>query len=151
MLANRLMDPAGVESRVPEAAGLGLLDMDVMFLPEKTTVQASGTVSGGGCWLEAIDGALVDGYEIHAGVNRLGAGAVPWLHLAKSVDGARNPEGNVLGSYLHGLFDNGHLRRALVNHVRQKKGLEEHRGAGSRWMSTASGSWIDWRPSCEAA
>jgi adenosylcobyric acid synthase len=47
MLAGALRDPTGVESRVREAAGLGLLDMDVTFLPEKTTVQASGAVAGG--------------------------------------------------------------------------------------------------------
>jgi adenosylcobyric acid synthase len=131
MLGGRLTDPSGVESRVREVAGLGLLDMDVEFLPEKTTVQASGRVSGGGCWLEAIDGAAVDGYEIHAGVNRPGADAVPWLHLESrdGIDGFRNPEGNVLGSYLHGLFDNGHLCRALVDHVRQKKGLGASGGA----------------------
>lgn len=131
MLGNHLSDPSGVESRVREVAGLGLLDMDITFLPEKTTVQASGRVSGGGCWLSAIDGAAVDGYEIHAGVNRLGVDAVPWLHLTsrEGIDGVRNPEGNVLGSYLHGLFDNGHLCRALVDHVRRKKGLTALDGA----------------------
>ncbi len=126
MLGSRLHDPEGVESRVREVAGLGLLDMDVTFLPEKTTVQASGRVAGGCCWLSAIDGAAVDGYEIHSGVNHLGADAVPWLRLTsrEGIDGIRNPEGNVLGSYLHGLFDNGHLCRALVDDLRRKKGLE---------------------------
>ncbi len=125
MLAGALRDPTGVESRVREAAGLGLLDMDVTFLPEKTTVQASGAVAGGGCWLDAVDGAAVDGYEIHAGINAPGPEAVPWLRLTTrpGVDGLRNPGGNVLGSYLHGLFDNGHLTRALVDHVRRQKGL----------------------------
>ncbi len=131
MLANRLRDPSGVESRVPEVAGLGLLDMDVEFLPEKTTVQASGRVEGGGCWLDGVDGALVDGYEIHAGLNRPGADAVPWLLLTTrdGIDGLRNPAGNVLGSYLHGLFDNGHLCRALTNRVRTRKGLAAEGGA----------------------
>lgn len=126
MLGSRLYDPSGVESRVREVAGLGLLDMDVEFLPEKTTVQASGRVWGGECWLETIDGAEVDGYEIHAGANRLGADAVPWLRLTsrEGIDGIRNPKGNVLGSYLHGIFDNGHLCRALVDYVRRKKGLK---------------------------
>jgi adenosylcobyric acid synthase len=125
MLGCHLTDPYGVESQVREVAGLGLIDMEVTFLPDKTTVQASGMVSGDGCWLEAIDGAAVDGYEIHAGVNRPEPDAVPWLHLTTraGVDGLRNPEGNVLGSYLHGLFDNGHLCRALAGEVRRRKGL----------------------------
>lgn len=125
MLAGRLYDPNHVESRVTEVAGLGLLDMDVEFLPEKTTVQAAGVVVGEGSWLSQIDGATVDGYEIHAGVNRLGPDAHPWLRLTghDAPDGVRNAAGNVLGSYLHGLFDNGYLTRALVNHVREGKGL----------------------------
>jgi adenosylcobyric acid synthase len=131
MLGNRLQDPSGVESRVKAVAGLGLIDMDVTFLPEKTTAQTSGAISGGGCWLSEIDGAAVDGYEIHAGVNHLGTDAVPWLNLSSraGVDGVRNPDGNVLGSYLHGLFDNGHLCRALIDHARRKKGLNALNGA----------------------
>ncbi len=131
MLAGKLSDPHHVESRVVETAGLGLLDMDVEFLPEKTTVQAAGVVTGGDCWLSVIDGVQIDGYEIHAGVNRPGEGAVPWLRLTsrEGIDGVRNAQGNVLGSYLHGLFDNGHLSRAIIEHVRRKRGLPAQGGA----------------------
>ncbi len=131
MLANRLSDPLHVESRVTEVAGLGLLDMDVEFLPEKTTVQARGTIEGGACWLSALEGATVDGYEIHAGTNFYGGGAVPWLRLSSraGIDGVRNERGNVLGSYVHGLFDNGHLARAVVDCACAQKGFSARGGA----------------------
>lgn len=116
MLGRTLRDPLGVESPVQEAAGLGLLDMDVSFLPHKTTAQASARVD---CPLPGwapYQGMAVQGYEIHAGQNAYGPQALPWLRRAEdgALLGACNPAGNVLGTYLHGLFDGGQLSRALL-------------------------------------
>ena len=49
----------------------------------------------------------------------------------EGVDGLRNAEGNVLGSYLHGLFDNGHLWRAVVDRVCAGKGRSAGTGPTS--------------------
>lgn len=106
MLGRKLHDPDHVESRVPELAGLDLLDMEVTFAREKETAQASGVVDASG-WLASSNGILVDGYEIHAGQNQFGEKALPWLRIGNRVDGVMNERGNVLGSYLHGLFDDG--------------------------------------------
>ena len=40
------------------------------------------------------------------------------------VDGVRNAEGNVLGSYLHGLFDDGQLFGRIAAHIREQKGIQ---------------------------
>ena len=40
-------------------------------------------------------------------------------------DGACNAAGNVLGTYLHGLFDDGTLADAVVRRARAIKGLPE--------------------------
>ena len=130
MLGRTLRDPLGVESPVQEAAGLGLLDMDVSFLPHKTTAQASARVD---CPLPGwvpYQGMAVQGYEIHAGQNAYGPQALPWLRRAEdgALLGACNPAGNVLGTYLHGLFDGGQLSRALLR-----------QGAGGRSLPPASG------------
>ena len=74
-------------------------------------------------WLKAADGMLVDGYEIHAGQNRFGPRAVPWMRIGGEVDGVRSEDGNVMGSYLHGLFDDGQLFSCIAAHVRAQKGL----------------------------
>ena len=128
MLGNRLRDPMHVESRVPEAAGLGLLDMEVVFEPEKRTAQSSGVVNCASGWLSGLNGLILDGYEIHAGQNSLGADCVPWLTIGGRVDGVCNREGNVLGSYLHGLFDDGQFFAALAAHVRQGRGQDATTG-----------------------
>ena len=122
MRGHCLRDPEHVESRVPELAGLGLLDMTVAFGREKRTVQTSGVVDCPSGWLAAHNGLMVDGYEIHAGRNALGEDAVPWLRTGGQTDGIMNAQGNVLGSYLHGLFDDGQLFAAIAAHIRAEKG-----------------------------
>ncbi len=126
MLANALHDPDGVESEVREVAGLGLIDMDVAFHPGKRTVQATGVVAGGPDWLAGLRGAKIAGYEIHSGENAYGKSAQIWLRdAAGNPLGAANPAGNVLGTYLHGLFDDGALADALVRRARAIRGLPE--------------------------
>ena len=111
-------------------AGLGLLDFSVTFNPEKTTVQASGPIRAESGWLAALNGVLLDGYEIHSGANEFGPDCVPFLYLngREEPDGVMNARGNVLGSYLHGIFDTGAFWRALVNRVRAEKGLDLNDG-----------------------
>ena len=124
MLGQLLRDPHGVESAAPEVAGLGLLDMEVTFEPEKRTVQAEGELSGGPDWLAGLAGTKVEGYEIHSGVNTFGEGCRFWMKVPGN-DGACNAKGNVLGTYLHGLFDDGSLADAVVRRARVLKGLPE--------------------------
>ena len=131
MLGRTLRDPLHTESRLTQAEGLGLLDFDVTFREGKTTVQASGEIDCAGGWLRALNGLRVDGYEIHSGENAFGADCVPFLRLngRGEVDGVANRQGNVLGTYLHGIFDNGAFWRALVDRVRGQKGLARGMGA----------------------
>ena len=131
MLGETLRDPLHTESRIPEMAGLGLLNFDVCFNAEKRTVQAHGAIKCESGWLHDHDGLMLDGYEIHAGENSFGPGCVPFLYLngRAEPDGVTNPQGNVLGSYLHGIFDTGAFWRAVVNHLRAEKGLDANTAA----------------------
>ena len=122
MLGNRLRDPERTESNVPETAGLGLLDLDVVFDPEKKTVQSVGTVICASGWMGELRGLALDGYEIHAGRNDYGPEAVPWLRTEGGTDGIMNAGGNVFGSYLHGIFDDGQLFSAIASRIRQQRG-----------------------------
>ena len=126
MLGQSLNDPMHTESRIPEMAGLGLLDFAVTFKAEKTTVQASGVIDCASGWFKELNGVMLDGYEIHSGVNTFGENCVPFLRLngRDQIDGVMNPQGNVIGSYLHGIFDTGAFWRALVNRIRLQKGLD---------------------------
>ena len=127
MLGDRLFDPNHTESRIPEMAGLGLLDFDCTFHEEKTTVQAHGSIDCASTWLSEHNGLMLDGYEIHTGTNEFRDGCIPFLRLngREEVDGVTNKAGNVIGTYLHGIFDTGAFWHALVNHVRETKGLTD--------------------------
>jgi adenosylcobyric acid synthase len=43
------------------------------------------------------------------------------------LDGLRNREGNVWGTYIHGIFENDIFRRSFINRIRIKKGLRPER------------------------
>jgi adenosylcobyric acid synthase len=45
-----------------------------------------------------------------------------------SLDGAVSEEGNVRGTYLHGVFDKGEFTRSLLNDLRIRKGLKAWEG-----------------------
>jgi adenosylcobyric acid synthase len=47
----------------------------------------------------------------------------PGCSAAPATDGLLGADGHVLGTYLHGLFDNAGLRRALLQHLAAAKGL----------------------------
>ena len=101
MLGEELRDPDGIESEVPVLRGMGLLPCTTVFAPEKTLTRVRARAMGG-----PLDGARIDGYEIHMGATEARGEAFCRLESGKS-DGCRR--GNVFGTYLHGLFDSGEV------------------------------------------
>lgn len=131
MLSKRLYD--GVESDIEQMDGLGLLDVETRFAAGKTTTQVGGEIIAApvGLFQDCGDIAF-QGYEIHMGQTRLGPEASPFSRLkinsesdaAEHIDGAISSDGNIIGTYVHGLFDEGRFARALLNAIRRRKGLD---------------------------
>lgn len=115
MLGERIIDESGVERGAHgEVPGLGLLDVETKFKEySKTTRRVEGVIVSTRGIFSRIKGSRVRGYEIHMGHTILGKDAEPLLQLKDSFDGATNKAGDVLGTYLHGVFDLPPLRRAL--------------------------------------
>ncbi|WP_407278930.1 cobyric acid synthase [Aromatoleum evansii] len=108
MLGGALADPLGLEGSANTAAGLGLLDMETVLEAEKQLENRSGSLCLPG-------GAAVAGYEIHMGVSRGAALERPALRFADGrPDGALSADGQILGTYLHGLFDAPEALSALL-------------------------------------
>lgn len=111
MLGRELLDPLGIESDVASSSGLGLLDFVTTLAPHKQLVNAGGTLLLG-------EGAPVRGYEIHMGISEGAALARPALHLRDGADsradGAVSEDGQILATYLHGLFDAPQACQALL-------------------------------------
>lgn len=130
ILGRELRDPLHTESAIPVLQGLRLLDTITTFEPEKITCQVEAVISGSGPFLSPMQGARVTGYEIHMGQSSLGPDAQPAFTVTTRSgegvlcpDGAVSKDGLVLGTYLHGIFDNDQFRRNLINALRKHKGL----------------------------
>lgn len=130
MLGLSIDDPHGTESSVPSINGLGLLPVKTHFEQTKTTTQVTGIIGDHHNAQRDLSNLTVRGYEIHMGQTTLESGVKPFLTIDtcmgepdKRPDGAINSEGNVFGSYVHGLFDDGKFVRAFINGIRSKKGL----------------------------
>jgi adenosylcobyric acid synthase len=106
MLGETLHDPHGLEGAAGSAKGLGLLALDTTLGRDKTLRQRHGRL--------ALDGMPVAGYEIHQGESRGPALARPALHFADGVDGALSADGQIMATYLHGLFDQTEACRSLL-------------------------------------
>jgi adenosylcobyric acid synthase len=106
MLGRTISDPDGVEGRPCNAPGLGLLAVDTVLSPGKTTRPASGT--------HCATGAPVCGYEIHMGRTSGPDCARPFAELGGLADGAQSADGRVAGTYLHGLFAGDAFRAAFL-------------------------------------
>jgi adenosylcobyric acid synthase len=128
MLGARMLDPEGVESRESEVDGLGLLPVTTTFTRKKRTCRVEGHVTAAAGALGAAAGQRVVGYEIHMGVTD--GSASPAIRLERrlgepveDVDGGMDERGVVAGTYIHGLFANVGLRRAMLDWLARRKGL----------------------------
>lgn len=114
MLGRVIRDPYEIESKDGEIAGLGLIDMVTVIEKEKKLTRKRG--------VHRVSGKQVAGYEIHHGISSLDD--TPLLQFDDgSGCGHGASDGNVWGSYLHGIFDSDEFRRWLIDTQRQKKGL----------------------------
>ncbi|OPJ54669.1 cobyric acid synthase [Alkalithermobacter paradoxus] len=133
MLGKKLYDPKGVECGIKEIDGIGFLDIETVFEDEKVTTQVKGIIEyEGSGYLEGLKGCNIEGYEIHMGRSKLCGESVYFDRInerlgkiTSDLEGAVNSQGNVVGTYIHGIFDNINFTRKLLNNVRKSKGLGE--------------------------
>ncbi len=133
ILGKKIKDPYHVEGEVEEINGIGLLDTETIFEKEKTTTQVEAIIRPNlGGYLRGVSGKRVKGYEIHMGISNTGD-EVSHLNLINKklgedvnyLEGSVNKHGNVVGTYLHGIFDEIDFTRALLNSIREEKGLDK--------------------------
>ena len=153
MLGTQLYDPEGIESSCQERAGLGLLPLTTVFAGSKETHRVQGEVAAAAGLLAGAAGAAVQGYEIHMG-RTSGEGAVAPFRIrdrsdiavtaATALDGAMDGGGQVLGTYIHGLFHNGGLRRAVLTELARRKGVTLPAAGPDTAMEAEFDKLADW-------
>jgi adenosylcobyric acid synthase len=98
MLGEQIADPEGIEGPPGQSAGLGWLELHTVLHKEKELRNVGGRL--------ALDAARVSGYEIHMGQSMGSALDRPALRLEDGrADGAMSADGQILGTYVHGLFE----------------------------------------------
>lgn len=135
MLGKIIKDPYGVETDVKEVEAMGLLDLVTVFEEEKVTTRVNAlSIKEFNNFKEEsfIENKKLSvyGYEIHMGVSAYGENATPLFEIidkngekTSSLDGAINKEENIMGTYIHGIFDGTDFREYVLNKIRVKKGM----------------------------
>jgi len=113
MLGEALIDTHNIDGN---AAGLGLLPLVTQFAVDKTVQRTTAKFEKvRGAW-SALSAVRVRGYEIHHGQTQahtamLAAGQV--AHEVMPALAWQNDAGNVMGTYVHGLFEEPAVLQAL--------------------------------------
>lgn len=149
MLGQKIYDPEGVEGEYKECYGLGLLNMETTFAKEKVTTQVIGKINENlPGFLKELGGKTVKGYEIHMGVSKKTGPCQELLTIENSLgevvnylEGGMNEEGNVIGSYMHGIFDEAEFLRGLLNIIRREKNLEDVQSEVSSYAEFKEGEY----------
>jgi adenosylcobyric acid synthase len=119
MLGKILKNPYKVEGDLEEIEGLGFLDIETVFYPEKITTQVIAKPLQ-----KEKENLHLWGFEIHKGISY---GDINLFKIERLVSGEKlydgSIKGRVWGTYLHGIFTNDLFRRELLNKHREKKGL----------------------------
>lgn len=114
MLGEWVDDPLGLEGEAGSSAGLGVLDFSTRLEAEKRLTRVRGRL--------CLERAEVQGYEIHAGRSHGKALAQPFALLdGGEADGALSNDGQIAGTYLHGLFEHPEASAALLRWAGQEQ------------------------------
>ncbi len=127
ILGKTISDPGCVESGLREVEGLSLLDVETTFGPAKRTSQVRARVEIGHGLLGGLEGQELEGYEIHMGSTTKNSGACAFriVHTPGGEtdyeDGCVDSSGRVMGTYIHGLFNNENFTTGLLSALGRSK------------------------------
>ncbi len=125
MLGEAVHDPLGLEGEAGSSKGLCLLALSTTLGAEKQLRNVQGRL--------LFCDAPVAGYEIHAGMSSGAALDMPALQLQHGPDGAMSPDGQIMATYLHGVFDSPAACDGLL-----------------KWAGLKDAQTPDYRARCEA-
>ncbi len=114
MLGKEIHDPLGIEGLPGTSSGLALLDMCTTLNKEKQLKLVKGTLF--------MANVMVQGYEIHSGVSVGKALICPVIKMDNGEsEGAISEDQQILGTYVHGIFDTPEGGQALLHWAGAKK------------------------------
>lgn len=118
MLGNELIDEYGVEAGGIEI-GLKLLNFSTIFAKEKTTRQTETEVINSPDFINLCN-FTIKGYEIHMG-NTMNPKEKPFTK-SDITDNGGFVNNNIMGTYIHGIFENDNFVDAIITGLIKKTG-----------------------------
>ena len=112
MLGKSISDPEGIEGPVGSSDGLGFLDVNTVMTHDKSLTRVTASYGAGK--------QEINGYEIHLGKTEGKDCTRPFAHVVGRPEGAQSLNGQVKGTYLHGLFNNDAFRNEFLREIRVK-------------------------------
>ncbi len=114
MLGLNIEDPHGMEHQ-EQTDALGILNFSTRMSLEKVTRATTGQLCLPMLFGQPVPALQIEGYEIHVGETIYASGATPFAMLAgEQPDGCISPNTRILGTYLHGLFDDDVFRHIFL-------------------------------------
>jgi adenosylcobyric acid synthase len=140
MLGQLILDPEGIEGS-ESARGLCLLPIKTTMRPSKITLAATGHLAAQSLFGQPVGNIFLHGYEIHVGETSYLGQEHPFAHLVRRTkepqgsiaDGCVSEDARIVGTYLHGLFDEDGFRHAFIHAARQF------------WRLAPAAALSDWR------
>ncbi|WWU63444.1 cobyric acid synthase [Clostridium baratii] len=122
ILGKSIIDLSNNQSEKRIIEGFDLLPIKTSFSLNKKTTISKGIVCSVNNELRELSNIRVYGYEINSGASEMldGPGEVLIIDSNNNVTGMSNAKGDVLGTYIHGIFEGVEFRYKLLNHFKEK-------------------------------
>jgi adenosylcobyric acid synthase len=122
MLGLEVRDSGGLEGGGQKDA-LGLLPIRTTLIEDKVTQRSVAQLLSPQLFRQEMSCLHASGYEIHLGTTDYQSGAKPLFHITRedgftAIDGATSQDGRIIGTYLHGVFDDDEFRHAFLSAAR---------------------------------
>lgn len=124
MLTSKICDPDNMESG-DSVQGLGLIKAETVFEKEKVRTVVQGKFNNIKGYFSFLNGACFAGYEIHMGKTYSENSNIS--EIKDSFGRSKNDglaENNILGTYIHGIFDEGDVVKRIIDKLKQEKGID---------------------------
>lgn len=125
MLTSIIKDPDNMETG-GDVQGLNLIKAETVFEKEKIRTVIQGKFNNITGYFSFLNGAEFSGYEIHMGKTYADNRNISEI---KDTNGNIKNDGlsvdNILGTYIHGIFDSSDIVKRIIDKLMQEKGIEK--------------------------
>ena len=105
--------------------GLGLIKAETVFEKEKVRTVVQGKFNNIKGYFSFLNGACSAGYEIHMGKTYSENSNISEIKDSfGNIKSDGLAENNILGTYIHGIFDEGDVVKRIIDKLKQEKGVD---------------------------